>query len=446
MKVKTGSPWAKIVLAALVGGVIEILWTLYNIYVPLWLQSGNPGFKASGTSLVGFGFSASVTGIILTIDNVAGLFISPVAGALSDTTRTRWGRRMPWIAIATPIGALAFMLLPVIAMQIPAGLNGQTTELTRYFVPFMASLLFIILPLSIMRNPAEALLYDITPSSDRTMASAISNLVGAVSGIIASIVAAGLFAIHAGLPFWLFGVMCIVLIALVALFVKEPQASSMRDSDDKTDGFTHIVASLKSMSAESKHSLLFILLSTFFFYLAFSQLGSFISSYAVVVLGMSTGSSGLFYAAGGAAFFVGAMPAGIIAKKLTRKKTAAIGLVVFAVVAALIYVSTNHTVIWVAMMIGGFFSSFTMVSLDPMVVDSAPNDDVLGTLLSIQRVGKLLSYVAGPILGGFLIEYFGNNYRNTWLVILFGCVAGAVALIPIRKGEQREVVQESSHA
>ncbi|MCF7905121.1 MAG: hypothetical protein K9M49_08210, partial [Candidatus Marinimicrobia bacterium] len=60
-----------------------ILWGIYNAYVPIFLQAGREGF--SNTSGVdGFGMSATATGFIMTLDNIAALFILPFIGAWSD--------------------------------------------------------------------------------------------------------------------------------------------------------------------------------------------------------------------------------------------------------------------------------------------------------------------------------------------------------------------------
>ena len=48
---------------------ISVLWTLYNAYVPIYLQTGNPTFDAPGE--VGFGLGQGLTGVIMTLDNIA---------------------------------------------------------------------------------------------------------------------------------------------------------------------------------------------------------------------------------------------------------------------------------------------------------------------------------------------------------------------------------------
>ncbi len=46
--------------------------------------------------------------------------VQPVAGYLSDRTRTRWGRRKPWIITGIPIYAVLFVLL----YSVPGGIEG----------------------------------------------------------------------------------------------------------------------------------------------------------------------------------------------------------------------------------------------------------------------------------------------------------------------------------
>ena len=84
---------------------VSLVWLLYNSYVPIFLQAGNPAFDQNvGATTVGFGLSAALAGLIMTLDNIAAFFIQPVVGVLSDRTHTRIGRRMPYILPAARSG------------------------------------------------------------------------------------------------------------------------------------------------------------------------------------------------------------------------------------------------------------------------------------------------------------------------------------------------------
>ena len=74
------------VLLALYNGVISVL-------LPNQVAALDPASKAENLALVMF-----VTSIFSTL-------ATPISGALSDRTRSRWGRRSPWIALGSLIGA-----------------------------------------------------------------------------------------------------------------------------------------------------------------------------------------------------------------------------------------------------------------------------------------------------------------------------------------------------
>ena len=64
----------------------------------------------------------SVAWVIFTLWNMVN---DPIAGQLSDNTRTRWGRRIPWIAVLSiPLGVSFYLLWAV-----PSGLVGESAVL-----------------------------------------------------------------------------------------------------------------------------------------------------------------------------------------------------------------------------------------------------------------------------------------------------------------------------
>jgi Na+/melibiose symporter-like transporter len=152
---------------------VSTMNALYNSYVPVFLESR-------------FGLAANVIGLFMALDNIAALFVQPSVEALSDKTRSRMGRRMPFILIGVPVSAVAFGLIPVAT-----------------FLPFfVASTTSFFLAMAFWRTPIVALMPDITPSPKRSQANGIINLMGGIGGIIAFLAGSAMYKINPALPFW----------------------------------------------------------------------------------------------------------------------------------------------------------------------------------------------------------------------------------------------------
>ena len=114
---------------------VSVIWMVYNAFVPLFLANK-------------FDLEPWLIGFFMTLDNIAALLIQPPVGAWSDRLRTPIGRRMPFILIGAPIGALAFGLIPLAAV-LPL---------------FVACTSTLLLSMAFWRTPVVALMPDITPS------------------------------------------------------------------------------------------------------------------------------------------------------------------------------------------------------------------------------------------------------------------------------------------
>ena len=89
---------------------ISIIWPIFNQYIPIFLQAGNPEFEAQLLAegrqipdIIGFGLAPALAMFIMTWDNILNMFIAPWAGAKSDRTWNRLGRRKGWILLGAPI-------------------------------------------------------------------------------------------------------------------------------------------------------------------------------------------------------------------------------------------------------------------------------------------------------------------------------------------------------
>src|SRR5436189_2619180 len=94
----TSMPWKA---SLLLGGgslVIGAVSPLYDSYVPPLLQRHLT--------------SSTWVGAAMGIDNVLALLLVPLVGTLSDGTRSRFGRRVPFLLAALPLTALAVGAIP----------------------------------------------------------------------------------------------------------------------------------------------------------------------------------------------------------------------------------------------------------------------------------------------------------------------------------------------
>ena len=89
--------------------LICAFWQAYDTTIPLILTNK-------------FGLSQTLSGVIMALDNVLALFMLPLFGAISDRSRSRFGRRTPFIVAGTIVAAAAFVLLT-------AADNAQLKEL-----------------------------------------------------------------------------------------------------------------------------------------------------------------------------------------------------------------------------------------------------------------------------------------------------------------------------
>ncbi|MFN8433392.1 MAG: MFS transporter [Anaerolineales bacterium] len=431
--------WRNIIIAATLPAVMEVIWQLYNTYVPVYLQAGNPAFTDAGATTVGFGLGPALTGFILVFDNIAGLFISPIVGAWSDSLRSKWGRRMPFILFGVPVAVAAFIFIPLIPMGIAPELNGQTGQLTGLLVPFIISLFLVLLAFAVVRPIADVLMFDVTPSPQRATANGIAGAIAGLLVVITALAGAALYDVYGPLPFWIAAGLALLIFFLTWAFVKEPEelASASELAGEKFN-LAGIVKFLRDQPAENRTSLIYLLLSNLLAYVALAQMQAFLSSYGVFSLGMEESSAAMLVAIPAIAFMFIAVPAGLIANKIGRKKTQIIGLVGYAIGALVIYLFPDAMMLNIGLLICGLTWPLANVVQVAMIVDSAPVETLMGTYTGLRQIAVTLGFIIGPILGGTLVEAMGNDYRWVWLIMFIFLLLATVAMFPVTKGEAKK--------
>jgi Na+/melibiose symporter-like transporter len=309
---------------------ISFMWLVYNSYVPIFLQAGNPAFDQAiqGAVTVGFGLSAGLTGLIMTLDNIAALFIQPVIGALSDKTCTPIGRRIPYILAATPIAVASFALIPVAVNQIPAQLSGQTGELVGQLAFFMVAVGVFLSAMAAFRTPVIALMPDITPSPLRSKANGVINLMGGVGALLATFGGAALYGMNKVAPFWAGSILMVVAALIVFVSIKEPKVYT-EDSKEE-ERWWDTLKEVGTIPHEERKSLVLLLLAIFSWFVGFNTIETFFTSYGTFRLGVAESTASLLLGFFSLTFILFSIPGGMLAERWGRRQTIITGLVILS--------------------------------------------------------------------------------------------------------------------
>ena len=81
--------------------LICLFWQAYDSTIPVLLTNK-------------FGMSQTFSGIVMALDNILALFMLPFFGSLSDKSRSKYGKRTPFIVVGTVVAAVALICLTAV--------------------------------------------------------------------------------------------------------------------------------------------------------------------------------------------------------------------------------------------------------------------------------------------------------------------------------------------
>ena len=138
-----------------------------NFTTKLAYGSGDMGPAITANILVFFllyfftnvaGLPAGLAGSILAIGKIGDAINDPIAGILSDRTRTRWGRRIPWMLWGTlPFGIFFFL-----QWIVPQFSNDPTVNSWCLFVYYIVIAILFNLAYTAVNLPYTALTPELT--------------------------------------------------------------------------------------------------------------------------------------------------------------------------------------------------------------------------------------------------------------------------------------------
>lgn len=392
-------------------------WQLYDSIVPLILKNT-------------FEIGDTVAGIIMALDNILALFMLPLFGALSDRTSTRIGKRMPYIIGGTALAVISMNFLPY---------GDNSVNLTL----FVTALLVTLVAMSTYRSPAVALMPDVTPKPLRSKANAIINLMGAIGGAF-TLVVISLLVPDTGKPdysplFFIVSAVMVISVAVLVIFIDENRlvAEMQEINGHETDTDEKGSDSGKALPKDVRKSLIFILLSIFFWFMAYNAVTTAFSKYAQSFLGIAGGGFAANLLVATAAAVVSYIPVGFIASKIGRKKTILIGIVMlFVSFSAAFFFTSYHPLITIILALVGSGWAAINVNSYPMVVEMAKGSNV-GKYTGYYYTFSMAAQILTPILSGALLEHVG--YRTLFPYAAVFMAAAFCTMLVVRHGDSRPV-------
>lgn len=386
-------------LMALYSGVLGVL-------LPNQIAALNPGEKANNLALM-----FAVTSVFSTLT-------TPIAGALSDRTRTRWGRRSPWIAIASLIGSLCLF-----------GVSWMTSFWSLMVLWVMATVAY-----NSMQPAMTTVIADRFPPETRGV---VSGVVGAgmTAGLTAGTVVAGYLAGARVLAYGLFAVA--IAVSCLAFVLINREASS---ADAPVRHFSWKAFAASFWISPKKHpDFAWAFAGRFTIYMGYQAVAAYLLYILRDYIGLSDAASNIAIANLAiltlVCLIVSSLASGFLSDRLQRRKpfVVASSLIMGCAMVAPLVLPTM-TGMWIyagAIGVGyGMFMSIDMALMTQVLPKSAVGDEGkdLGVLTTAVNIPQIIS----PVMAAVLLHLFDNNYAAIFIAAIIFVFSSAFLVAPIK--------------
>jgi MFS family permease len=355
--------------------------------------------------------------LVATVGAILTMLIQPVVGVLSDRTRSRFGRRVPWILFGGVIGS--FLLISV------------------RFAPTIGVLVILWtlaqMVLNAASGPLSATLADRVVESKRGTGSGIAGLGSMVGGLGGALIAGAAFGAMGLDSYFVMAGLVIIGVVGFAFFAKD-RSSTTLEYPRQTWGsfFKGFLVPLRS--ADFRWVWIARVLLTFGFGISTAMSFFMLQSYVQPALSAAeaTALSPLLGVAGFPGMLIGLIVAGRLSDKLGRRKPfvifASLLMAVGFIVSLLIPTVPG---LLIGGVIGGLaFGSYLSVD-QALFIDVLPDKDAAGRDLGIAALGNNLGQALAPVIAAQVVVVTGG-YTGIWVVAAALVVVAALAIIPVK--------------
>lgn len=401
-----------------------ISWSLYNTRVSQQLDDYFAGFVLAGL----------IVGILMALDNLIGVIIQPIMGTVSDNTRSKYGRRMPYIIIGIICSAIFFALIP-------------TGFLPTGSLPMLLIWMFFFgISMGFYRSQAVSLMPDFVKPQHRSKANAIINIMGGIGAIVAYTMGYASGVLGLQMIFIIASIIMVVALVVLVLTVKEKDAYSYKlllETESKEGKLKEkkekvgLIKSFKDILNEEDKSTLFILLAIFAWFIGYQGLEAFFSIYAATgpngILNQTDAFAAFMFNFVAIPFILAALPLALLASRIGRKKCIQIGLIIMILSMLIGFLFQTLTVTMIILVLFGIGWAFVNVNSIVIVWELAPSIKKIGTYTGLYYFFSVLAAVIGPGIVGGLRDLFGPG--SLLLVGLIFFVIAFIFIYFVKRGE-----------
>ena len=353
--------------------------------------------------------------IISTLTFVVTLLTQPIIGTFSDRTRSRMGRRAPWMVIGAAVGGL---------LLIGMGSLSSVIWIAVFYV-------VVQLSFNALQGPFTAIVPDRFPPARRGIASAMFGI-GTTAGITIGILVSGQLAAHLGVAYAAFG---IVVIIAALLFVLLNRDYSSKDAVVERLTFRSFVAGFW-ISPRKHPDFAWAFAARFLFILGYFVVFAFqlylLTDYVGLKLGAADQAIGALALASLATTVISVIIGGMWSDRIGRRKVfvyAASVFVALGLAVPLLLPSVAGMLIMSAVS-GIGFGLYTATDTALMTQVLPKDGATAGKDLGILNIATNLPQALSAAVAGVLIGSLG--YPALFVFGMIAVVLGAIAVRPIR--------------
>lgn len=376
----------------------------------------------------------SALGLVTALGALSALIANPIFGHLSDRTRSRFGRRRPWL-IGGVVGGILAAILIVLAPNIPMLVIAWVLSQAAYNAT-LASL--------------SALLADQVPEEQRAKASGIFGAIGFL-GMVPAMLIAAVFAANLTVILLAMPVVAVIIVVIVCVFIPDPQIEHIEQAHRS------ILEVFRAFIFNPFKAPMFTLVwiqraAMQFGYTVVSTFGLF---YLIVRLGMEdVAAASLTSTAtlvGAALNFAAAFACGYLASRRGNYGSFIVGSALIMALSLLLKAFTQDIpVFWISTLLAGLaLGAYYAVDL-ALAMRTLPVGEE-GKYLGIFNLAKTLPQSVAPAVAPFIVLIGGTdpiaggdkNYTALYIVAAIAVLGSLLTLPGLRRVLRRDDYEAS---